>query len=612
MTLFRNLCVLFAIALVIGPLACTEESAKNSEEEQINPALAELFRSIESIELEKARGNTLVSITPETDILFKRVLERTKAAVNFLIQDAESLAGLTELVRSRDEFRNILMLSEDNDIVGIFRLALEKAVKEMSIVQQRDAFELGDPSTYRELFSQTFDLRQKLGDFASFVEIKTSKGPKLFEEGTCGDVCRNLEYIITDVNKNQAVWLLSPKLSLPETADLKLTFTGSSRGDVNTGGVKGLKVYVSESFNGTFTKTEDQWTEITSLMDRYPSNGTAFRSFTSTLWLDKFRGKSVVFAIRIQGLTNATTAYQFQNFAVMGKGMSKKTSLTLTAPEPLLLADTDTPPVRPNPGSGGNSGDDPILPPPSANKSSGFADCVANADGSIEVTSSCRIALDSQAAYDKLIVYDSNTAPNTASPFRKFTKGLPTAKASGWKFGNCFTKPKVASVSGFCVDRSAKDSSDLLVSPKLKVAGDVTVKIYYSIIGSTLNDLDNDGKGDSGNNRFRALAISEAVYDDLNKKLDIIDLAGTAASFNPALSNNDLLFANYPGSLFVTNEQAVESEMLVDAASLSAKLGTSDTAFRLGLLLNLAGTAFPAPSNATAWYVYEIAFEKKN
>jgi len=611
MTLFKKLFVLLAIAVVTGPLACTEESAKNSEEEQSNPALTELFRSIELIELEKARGNTLVSITPETNILFKRVLERAKAAVNLLFRDSESLEGLTELVRSRDEFRNILMLSEDNDIVGVFRTALENAVREMSIVQKRNAFELGDPNSYRELFSQSFGLRQKLGDFMSFVEIKTSRGPKLFEEGTCGDVCRNLEYIISDVNKNQAVWLVSPKLSLPESSELKLTFSGSSRGDVNTGGVKGLKVYVSESFNGAFTNTDDQWTEITSLMDRYPTNGTAFRSFTSTLWLDKFRGKSVAFAIRVQGLTNATTAYQFQSFAVMGKGLSTKTNLTLTAPEPLLLADTDTipAPTRPNPGNAGNG---PILLPPSANKSSGFADCVANADGSIEVTSSCRIALDSQAAYDKLIVYDSNTAPNAASPFRKFSKGLPTTKASGWKFGNCFTKPKVASLSGFCVDRSAKDSYDLLVGPKLKVAGDVTVKIYYSIIGSTLNDLDNDGKGDSGNNRFRALAISEVVYDEVGKKLDIIDLAGTAAGFNPALTNNDLLFANYPGSLFVTDEQAIESEMLIDTTSLSARIGTSSSAFRLALLLNLAGTAFPAPSNATAWYVYEIAFEKKN
>jgi hypothetical protein len=589
MALIRKLLVLLALGFVALSSACKEESAKQVDTE-IEPSIADLLQSIENVELAEARGLALTSASPDTVTIFKRILNRSKAAAGLLRTDAMNLTGLTELVRSRDELRNLTILTEDVNTIGIYRSALEKAVAELAILQGVRSYELADPNVYHELYAHTFNLTQKLGDFASFVEMADAKGPKLFEAGTCGDVCGNAEYVVTDVDKNQAVWVLSPTLSLPDVEALKLTVKGYVRGSVHDSKNKGFRLYVSEVFDGRFTAAAEQWTDITSMLDPYlPTDKAGY--FTSHVELDQFRGKSVTFAIRVQGLTNSTTMYQLQNFTVLGKGRAAVSNYKLVAPEPLMFKEQAPEKEK------------------EEKPASGLPACLI-ADGKIDVKQSCRVAFDAPDAFNQLLVSTSDMA----APFRKYNfdsgKGfVESSKAAGWKVGsNCSPKPLASSLqTGLCVQRSAIQARDLLVSPSIKLNGNTVVKIQYAVVGPTLNKLPGDATGP----RLRVLLFE--TMELMSPAIEMTDMAKNKVTFNPSESTFDIQVQGYPGA-YVSEADAALSEMILDPVSLQAKIGSSEGPFRLALLQSLEGQPLlsgeAGQTRTTVWHVYSIDFIK--
>lgn len=592
MALIRKLLVLLVFGFVTLSSACEDESAKQVDTE-IQPAVADLLQAIENVELAEARGLALTSASPETVIIFKRILNRSKAAAGLLRTDAMNLTGLTELVRSRDEIRNLTILTEDADTLGIYRSALEKAVADLTALQGVRAYELADPNIYHELFAHTFDLTQKLGDFTSFVEMGDAKGPKLFEPGTCGDVCGNAEYVVTDVSVNQAVWILSPKLTLPDAESMKLTIKGYVRGSVHDKKNKGFRLYVSEAFDGHFNKVEGQWTDITSQVTPYlPTDKASY--FTSYVDLDQYRGKNVTFAIRVQGLSNSTTMYQLQNFTVMGKGRAEISNFQLVPPVPLMFKE----------------------PLPEKEKeedkpANGLPACTIS-NGEINVEQSCRVAFDASDAFNLLLV-GTNDQP---APFKKYNfevrndKGfVESTKAAGWKVGsNCSPKPTNTSLqSGLCVQRSGIRSRDLLVSPAIKLNGNTTVKIQYAAVGPTLNKL----TGDATSQRLRVLLFQGMELK--SPAIEMTDMAGNKVTFNPSERMFDIQLQGYPGA-YVSEANAALSEMILDPVSLQEKVGTSGAPFRLALLQSLEGEALlsgeAGQTKTTVWHVYSIDFIK--
>lgn len=603
MALTRKLLVLLTLGFVTLSSACKEESAKQVNTE-IQPAIADLLQAIENVELAEARGLALTSASPETVIIFKRILNRSKGAAELLRTDANSLAGLTELVRSRDELRNLTILTEDVDTIDIYRAALEKAVADLAIIQGVRTYELADPNIHHELFAHTFNLAQKLGDFTSFVEMGDAKGPKLFEPGTCGDVCGNAEYVVTDVNKNQAVWLLSPTLTLPDAEGMKLSVRGYVRGSVHDSKNKGFRLYVSEVFDGRFTSAAGQWTDITSMVEPYlPTDKSSY--FTSYVDLDQFRGKSVTFAIRVQGLSNSTTMYQLQNFKVMGKGRAAISNFQLVAPEPLMLKEPIPEKEKEEEKKEEKKEEKPAT---------GLPSCLI-ADGEIDVKQSCRVAFDAPDAFNLLLVGTTDKP----APFRKYNfdsgrdgKGfVESTKAAGWKAGsNCSPKPSNSSLqTGLCVQRSAIQARDLLVSPSIKLNGNTIVKIQYAVVGPTLSKL----PGDATSPRLRVL-----LFDKMELKSPVIemtDMTGNNIAFDPSESMFDIQLQSYPDT-YVSEANAALSEMILDPVSLQAKVGTSAAPFRLALLQSLEGqphlSGEAGQTRTTVWYVYSIDFIKAN
>lgn len=599
MALTKKLLIVLVLGFVSLSSACKEESARQTDSET-DPSVTELLRAIESVELAEARGLILTSASLETATVFKRILIRSKSAAGLLRINSMDLSGLTELVRSRDELRTLVILTEDVDTIGVFRSALEKAVSNLTTIQGVQAYELADPSIYHELFSQTFNLTQKLGDFSSFVEMADAKGPKLFEPGTCGDVCGNAEYAVTDVNKNQAVWIVSPRFTLPDAEGMKLILKGYSRGSVQDGKTKGFRVFASEAFDGRFTSADDQWTDVTASVSPYLPAEKG--SFTSYLSLEQFRGKSMTFAIRVQGLTNASTMYQLQNFTIMGIGRAALSKFQLSAPEPLMFKE-------PTPEKEKEKEND--------EKPGELVSCLIE-DGKINVKQSCRLALDAADAFDQLLV---GTADKPAS-FKKYNfdagrdgnpgKGyVESTKGSGWKAGTgCTPKPTNTSLqSGFCVQRTAKASRDFLVTPRITLDGNTIVKIRYAVVGPTLNKL----TGETTSLRLRVLAFNK--WELKQPAIELTDFAGNASLFNPAGNMFDLALQGYPAG-YVSEENAALSEMIVDPATLQAKLATNGGPFQLALLQSLEGDPLlsgePGQGKTTVWFVYSIDFIKAN
>lgn len=604
MALTKKLLIVLVLGFVSLSSACKEESAKQTDSETV-PAVTELLQAIESVELAEARGLTLTSASLETATVFKRILIRSKTAAGLLRINSMDLNGFTELVRSRDELRNLVILTEDVDTIGVYRSALEKAVTALTTIQGVQAYELADPNIYHELFAQTFNLTQKLGDFTSFVEMADAKGPKLFEPATCGDVCGNAEYAVTDVNKNQAVWVLSPRFTLPETTGVKLVLKGYSRGSVQDAKTKGFRVFVSETFEGRFTNVADQWTDITGSLSPYLQAEKG--SFTSYIPLEPFRGKSVTFAVRVQGLSNAATMYQLQSFTMMGTGRAAVSRFQLSAPEPLMFKE-----ATPEKEKEKEKEEQP----------SELASCLIE-NGKISVKQSCRVAFDKADAFEQLLV---GTADKPAS-FKKFNFNPPrdgkpggyepTSERSGWKTGTgCNPKPTNTSLlSGFCVNRKAKASRDFLLTPSITLDGNTTVKIRYAVIGPTFSKL----AGEATSPRLRVL-----LFDKLELKvveavkptvIELTDLAGSTTTFNPADTMFDLALQEYPAA-YVSEANAALSEMIVNQASLQAKGVKAEVPFRLALLQSLEDVAFlsgePGQDSTTVWYVYSIDFIKAN
>lgn len=590
MTLIKKLFVLLSLVTMLAPLACTDHSV-HEDENAGNPLVIELLQSIDAVELAEARGLVLNGVSPDTTQIFKRVLNRSKMGAGILREDDASLIGLTEIYRSQEELNSLPLLSEDLDAVGVYRSTLNRTIQEIGRLQDRIPIELGDPTIYRALYSQTFDLQEKLGEFSTFIQYKTTTGPRLFESRQCG----NVPCVETNVNQKQAVWLVSPKLSLPETGDLTLQFTGSIKGNSTSPSVQGFKLYVSESFNGRFIN-EEEWTDITAMISSYPANNNKYTPFDLTIPLDIFQGKALTFAFRTQGTSSLTTSYQLNNFKIMGKGVVRRSLLTLVSPEPLFLA-------------GGFSTDH------SGFKYDGIEyACEIDDKGMYTINDSCRISFDSDTASDALLRYDADkVTPLESTPFRKFTysssttgatKGYTvTALNSGWRGTGCSTKPSNPLLQkDYCAERSAQKTWDLLVGPKLRFNGNYTVKIFYSIVGPSMNTATATVTPNVVN-RFRVLA-----FDDLlaGERLEFVN-AGTKSEFAADNANYDLQLSSYPQVDVTTAANARLFEATLDKTVLAAKIA-SGVPFRLALLQNLLG----ASKGSTASHVYAITFKAEN
>lgn len=592
----------FLVVLLISVLSlltgCDKESGTPPQNID-DPVIIELLKSIDEVRIERARGNTLVAVTPDLDAALVRNLDRSKGAAMRLGRDGQDGIGLQELVRSRDDFRNLVLLNEDNDVIGLYRSALDRAVQKFLALQGKSAESLGDPATYREIFSQTFNLSEGLGVFYSFAETITERGARLFSPGTCGEVCRNIEYVITEVNENDTVWLLSPRVDLPDSDDLKLVLSGSIRGDIVRADVRGLQVLMSETFDGVFLGQDQGWVDITDGLDRYPQNGTSFRSFSANLWLDSLRGKSVVFALRVKGVSRNFTAVQMQKFAVMGKGHSSVHSYALTAPKPLELREASP---RPNSGGNGSSGGNPDTPTV-ARPSSGLPRCqLPNSGSAMMIQSSCAIAFDKAETVTSLLGYVDRNTPIADSPFKKFSNGSPSTQGSGWKAGHpasCNGQLLPGQEMAVCVERTSRNgAADILMSPRIKFNGPTAIKVHYAYIGPTLNQ--------GGTRRLRALVVDDYSLDVGTRLLQLADSSGRSSPFDAASMDHDVSFTGYP---VVEEMPAVDVKpgvLVISAASLQDKI-SADGEFNLGLMLYLNNQ--PWPNNLSSWFVYEIAFE---
>jgi hypothetical protein len=236
-------------------------------------------------------------------------------------------------------------------------------------------------------------------------------------------------------------------------------------------------------------------------------------------------------------------------------------------------------------------------------------------NGVIDVKQSCRVAFDAPDAFNLLLVGTTDKP----APFRKYNfdsgrdgKGfVESTKAAGWKVGsNCSPKPSNSSLqTGLCVQRSAIQAKDLLVSPSIKLNGNTLVKIQYAVVGPTLSKL----PGDATSPRLRVL-----LFDKMELKSPVIemtDMTGNNMAFNPSESMFDIQLQGYPDA-YVSEANAALNEMTLDPVSLQAKVGTSGAPFRLALLQSLEGqphlSGEAGQTKTTVWYVYSIDFIKAN
>lgn len=566
-TLRKWLRIAVLIALTGLFQACKEDSVAPDPQSN-DPTLNGLLESIRTVELEKARGNALSSMTPENLLAFDRQLMRSKAGTLRLMQDEASSLGLKELVQSRDNIRNLKLLLEDRDIVGIYIRNLEAATTEFLGRQNRSEDELADPNTERNLYLQNFTLDQGLGEFASFIASKTPRGPKLFETITCGAVCGNLQHASTDVNKDQVVWLLSPNISLQQARDMLLTVNGASRGFLNSGTDRAIRVFIAEDFSGLFADTLQGWTEVTDQFIGMPELAVSdrpnnrFSDFRMSLPVDRYKGKTITLGFRIQGVTNENTTVQFRQIAIRGKGYAVKNRYQLTPPAPLEL----TPSVEPAPRAPrGNTPRPPVEPTtpetcervvPKAPRAGGaplqlltlpdLPNCLLEADGEGKIfapTQSCKIRFKSEATaadgdnlkpVGQLLAYKDAKLPAEDSLFKKFDRNGVTAQASGWKSrtgANLTCEPAASAAlaaeindpvtktflnDSICANRTSKGNPlDILLGPQVKLPKGWTIKIYYSVSGQTLNASDDAACPQSEKLRRLRTLILPAVYPGL-------------------------------------------------------------------------------------------------
>ncbi|MEK7855890.1 MAG: choice-of-anchor J domain-containing protein, partial [Acidobacteriota bacterium] len=297
---------------------CSDDKSRGNSGYNV-PVLDELYASVQTVELNMAKGYLFRATEKEIKTSFKQVLQDIKVASLRLKKNPMDSQALLQLSVASKEYDKLRVLEVDESQLEALTTKLKETLETIATLQNKTLDNLD-----RVLFSKTFDF-----DLKPLIAI-TAKNRAGWVTGYHKDV--HFARVPKDnasasnvAGKNLDSWLITPRFNLAKVVEpsFQVEQAISSKGEAYDQSVSFL---VSTNYVGGDPEAA-HWDKINP--GRLPTGSGFSTVATENIDLKAYEGQQVAIAFRYNTTVSGDTTitWQLNKFSLLGAGSLEQTDL---------------------------------------------------------------------------------------------------------------------------------------------------------------------------------------------------------------------------------------------------------------------------------------------